>query len=406
MKHNSYTLCAIIGILIFTLNCKAQITRLEADHLKSSSINLVENLYTALNIIGDKNTPSLERKLIVNNALEQLFYNNEVIVEDDLLPAREEERNTKINEYLTNAHLFYYEDGVQFKLKNVAVSEVYKGDYLFTIVSFERTLNGRSAYLNMDLTNTYPRTAEVRCDKINGDWEVKIVSLNFEQAQGKYKKAEILDVIAEVEKDNDESYWVISSALYSLNNIDSVAALQKAESLIKEPNLIVQDAVASILTASTDIKHNAYFKNYCEAATGIRRFSGVRNYGIYLKNINDEKTIIDATDYLKKSAINKKNKWVRYYSAEAIYNKRNALMDQQNNLATDGDLTKAPAGLSKKKIESLIGKLQNHLLQIKNKETDETILSSYKDFIEETKTTFWKNIKYKFQNSKFKTKKA
>ncbi len=45
----------------------------------------------------------------------------------------------------------------------------------------------------MDLTNTYQRTAEVRCDKINGNWEVKIVSINFEQVQKNYQKAVIID---------------------------------------------------------------------------------------------------------------------------------------------------------------------------------------------------------------------
>jgi len=134
MKHYLYLLLTFTGLLIVTPICKAQITSLEAAYLKSSSTEIVECLYTALNVIGDKATPSLERKLIINNTLEQLFYNNNVIIEDDLLPARDEERNTKATEYLSNAHLFFYENGVQFGLKNVVTSEVYTGDYLFTIV--------------------------------------------------------------------------------------------------------------------------------------------------------------------------------------------------------------------------------------------------------------------------------
>jgi|GEM_PF-3497705 len=191
MKYHLYALLTIYSLI--ALKSNAQITQFEADNLKNTAVDLIENLYTALNIIGNKGTPSIERKLIINNTIEQLFYNTDVIIEDDLLPARDEERNTKAREYLTNAHLFYYEDGVQFELKNTAVSEVYTGDYLFTIVSFERTINGKSAYLNMDLTNTYKRTAEIRCDKINGDWELKIIGLNFEQAQENYQKAVIID---------------------------------------------------------------------------------------------------------------------------------------------------------------------------------------------------------------------
>ena len=191
MKYHLYALLTIYSLI--ALKSNAQITQFEADNLKNTAADLVENLYTALNLIGSKGTPSIERKLIINNTIEQLFYNTDVIIEDDLLPARDEERNTKAREYLTNAHLFYYEDGVQFELKNVAVSEVYTGDYLFTIVSFERTLNGKSAYLNMDLTNTYKRSAEIRCDKINGDWKLKIIGLNFEQAQSNYQKAVIID---------------------------------------------------------------------------------------------------------------------------------------------------------------------------------------------------------------------
>jgi len=181
----------------------------------------------------------------------------------------------------------------------------------------------------------------------------------------------------------DKSYLVISSALYGLNNIDSTLALQKAESLTKESNQRVQNAVASILSASAHKKYNSYFKNSYEASTGHTRFSAMNNYGTYLKNIQDEKTIIDVAGYLKERALQEKNKWLRYFAAKAIFNKRNDLMTQQIDLNGKHDLSKLPAGMNIQKIEALISKLDKHLLQIKSKETDETLLSYYKYFVEE-----------------------
>jgi len=179
----------------------------------------------------------------------------------------------------------------------------------------------------------------------------------------------------------DKSYLVISSALYGLNNIDSTLALQKAETLTKEPSIRVQSAVASIMTASADKKYNTYFKDYCDAATGYTRFAAIRNYGAYLKNINDEQTIADASEYLKECAQQEKNKWLRYYAAESIFIKRNELMKQQNNLIESGNSAKITKGLSEQKIGALVSKLDKHLMQIKDKETDETILSYYKHFV-------------------------
>jgi len=132
MNHYLYLLLTFAGLLIAIPSSKAQITNLEAAYLKSSSTEIVERLYTALNVIGDKATPSLERKLIINNTLEQLFYNKDVIIEDDLLPARDEERNTKAT--------------------------------------------------------------------VNGDWQLKIVSINFEQARNDYQLAIIIDAPKAPEK--------------------------------------------------------------------------------------------------------------------------------------------------------------------------------------------------------------
>jgi len=175
----------------------------------------------------------------------------------------------------------------------------------------------------------------------------------------------------------------LAAIIRALNKIDEKVGLQQAENLMEEKNFRVKNAVAATLSASSDVKYNSYFKSVCDEATGNSRYSAVRNYGKYLNNMNDENTITDVADYLKTWAQNGNKKWLRYYAAEAIYNKRNELMKQRNDIISKGAEAKTTTQLSEKKIEQLIDKLENHLMKIQEKETDETILSYYKYFVGE-----------------------
>ncbi len=238
------------------------------------------------------------------------------------------------------------------------------------------------AIKNIDIEDDYYNLDELKLKLMTiaeNDEKTKVRGAAIDKLSHKAFKTDAQSIAQFTE---DESYLVIASALYALNKLDPKLALEKAETLTKEKSLRLQNAVASTLSTATDAKYNSYFKDYCDASTGYSRFSAIRNYGSYLKNLADEKTIIEASEYLKKRAVDEKRKWLRYYAAEAIYNKRNDLMTQQNDLVNNKD-AKVPATLNKKTIESLISKLENYLVQIKNKESDETLLSYYKHFIGE-----------------------
>jgi len=165
---------------------------------------------------------------------------------------------------------------------------------------------------------------------------------------------------------NDSSYLVMSSGLYALNRIDSTLALKKAAKLTNEDNESIQHAVASILMHSSDASHNTFFKNYWQSATSYNRYTAVRNYGNYLSSISDFETSLKIAENLKESATTEKEKWLRYYAAEALYNKYKQL--QENGTA------------SKLKINELSDKIQSHLTKIIDTEPDQTVIEYYKQF--------------------------
>lgn len=165
---------------------------------------------------------------------------------------------------------------------------------------------------------------------------------------------------------NDSSYLVISSSLYALNRIDSVLATEKAAELKDENNKSVQHAVASILMNSDNVEHNNFFKNYWKSATSYNRFAAVRNYGNYLNSLSDMETSIEIAENLKESALTEKRNWLRFYAAEALYNKYE---QQQENLTN-----------AKPKNNKLSEQLSNHLKEIIETETDQIISEYYKQF--------------------------
>lgn len=164
----------------------------------------------------------------------------------------------------------------------------------------------------------------------------------------------------------DSSYLVMSSTLYALNRIDSTLALKAAVKLTNENNQSIQHAVASILMRSNDVAHFSFFKKYWDSASGYNRFTSVRNYGNYLNNITDLATSLKIAADLKESATSEKQKWLRYYAAEAMYNKYNKLQ---------GSTTDAKQSSNK-----LSDQLVNDLKAIIEAESDKTIGEYYKQF--------------------------
>jgi len=164
----------------------------------------------------------------------------------------------------------------------------------------------------------------------------------------------------------DSSYLVMSSSLYALNRMDSTLALKKAADLTNESNQGIQHAVASILMRSTEAAHHPFFENYWQSATSYNRYTAVRNYGNYLNNISDLDTSLKIVGNLETSAQTEKQKWLRYYAAEALYNKYNKLQENLTN--------------AKQTNNKLSEEIQNALNKIMAAETDQTVIEYYKQF--------------------------
>ncbi len=181
---------------------------------------------------------------------------------------------------------------------------------------------------------------------------------------------------------NDRSYRVSSSALMALSEINEDEAIKIAKTLEDEDNVNVKYAVGSAYAKTGDKAYNTYYQDLYEESRRYGKYTVVRLYGDYLKRINEENTILDATAFLKDKAINESQKWLRYRSAEAIYNTKITQLNRRNEIVTNLNAGNGSEldRLEIDKIERLVATLDTEINEIKSKETDDLVKNYYQYF--------------------------
>ncbi|GAB3571756.1 hypothetical protein GCM10027578_30570 [Spirosoma luteolum] len=165
----------------------------DRDEIAFQARTTIANLESLLTSITDSSNGESEVTQIMQNSYNisqnQLFYNDAIIVEDDINPAHRSATNTAdlpVDRYLNDLNLFYGKSSTKtIAFSKQITSSVMRSTgngngYFYVKVFFTSTFRGK----RIDSDSLYQpvdRVAELRADKSSGKWRTYITRLAFPQ---------------------------------------------------------------------------------------------------------------------------------------------------------------------------------------------------------------------------------
>ncbi|MEO6282944.1 MAG: tetratricopeptide repeat protein [Dyadobacter sp.] len=145
-----------------------------------------KGLNDLLNTIIFEDLGTFERKAIMadsyGNSPNKVFYDDKVIIEDDLNPEFTSAANTTdllVNKYLNNFDLFYPKSiDRTIYFSDFKVSDLKKSEYYYVKVYFKSHFKGQHVQINMPYQPTQ-RVAEIRAEKTGKKWTTYISQVAF-----------------------------------------------------------------------------------------------------------------------------------------------------------------------------------------------------------------------------------
>ncbi|WP_040006257.1 tetratricopeptide repeat protein [Fibrisoma limi] len=186
MKRNLYLLI-LAGLLMPGRSLAQGITTRDSEEIKLLAQRKVERgLSDFLNVLVDEDLEEAQRKEIVRKSLaldtpNRLFYNQDVIIEDDLQPERpiDQPLDLKIEKYLANLDLFYTKSSEPtIAFSNVKVSSVKERGYTYVKVFYTQLFKGKNNQSAVAF-RPVPRVAEMRAERVGKKWTVMIAQIGF-----------------------------------------------------------------------------------------------------------------------------------------------------------------------------------------------------------------------------------
>lgn len=124
--------------------------------------DLVGFLQYILNTVGDRNTSTRDKEVIINESYRKIFRDEEVQVEDDLLADRLVSINKDVQAYLKDVDFFFGHIQFDFQIVKVEPIVMANGQWSFKVET-NRTLKGTSLE-GEEVLNTQKRFIEINLD--------------------------------------------------------------------------------------------------------------------------------------------------------------------------------------------------------------------------------------------------
>ena len=186
-RNLSTSICILLGSLLAWPALAQPISSRDSDEIKLLAKRKVERgLNDLLNVLTFEDLEESQRKAIVarsyaDSIRNRLFYNTDVIIEDDLQPDRpiDQPVDLKVDKYLANLDLFYTKSvdrSVEFS--NVNVSAVKERVYPYVNVFYTQFFSGKNNRATAAF-RAVPRVAEVRAERVGKKWNVMIMQVGF-----------------------------------------------------------------------------------------------------------------------------------------------------------------------------------------------------------------------------------
>ncbi|MES2731452.1 MAG: tetratricopeptide repeat protein [Bacteroidota bacterium] len=173
-------------LLLFSLQqtvVAQDLTVKEGGEITYQAKRLVDEYQNLLNTVSNSDIGEADTKTIIENSYTDLankiFFNAEVIIQDDIDPRPDRVKDFSVNKYLNNLDLVYTkspENSIVFS--NITVSNVKNKDFYYIKVYFESTFNNRHRKLEIPY-KTIKRFALVRADKEGKKWKTYIIGISF-----------------------------------------------------------------------------------------------------------------------------------------------------------------------------------------------------------------------------------
>ncbi len=165
-----------------------ELNRRATDQIRALAREKVKALSDLLNAIANEDLTTYDRKYVVLNSYmpsnDQLFFNDGVIVEDDIDPthtAPAAGSDVIIDRYLSNLDLFYQKSTTNtIEFSNIVVGDVKAGEkYPYVKVFFTSHFKGKHKSITAPYQPTQ-RVAEFIAASVDDEWIVYITRLAFQ----------------------------------------------------------------------------------------------------------------------------------------------------------------------------------------------------------------------------------
>lgn len=101
---------------------------------------------------------------------------------------------------------------------------------------------------------------------------------------------------------NDSSYAVLGSAIIAITKMDSAQGVLIAKKYENEKNKDVLMTIAEVYVKYGNAENHEFFEKSVNKIKGYPKAGFIKQYGAYLKNINDDKILNTALDIMKQVA--------------------------------------------------------------------------------------------------------
>ncbi|MCK8495798.1 hypothetical protein M0L20_28285 [Spirosoma sp. RP8] len=165
------------------------VSKRDKDEITFQARSTIDNLRNLLNTLNTTGLTESEQNPIIQNSYlpnqDQLFYNDAIVVEDDIDPKHNSSDSTadfKVDRYLRNLILFYTKSDVPtIEFSRIVTSPVLEGkEYPYIKIFFTSAFTGKHTQIPVPY-QPVQRVAELRAEKMGGKWRTYIIRLGFVQ---------------------------------------------------------------------------------------------------------------------------------------------------------------------------------------------------------------------------------
>lgn len=273
----------------------------DRNDIRYFSYKTIKDYENLLRFITDKNLNYTDIQQLIKNsysdqslARSKIFYNNEVIIEDDLNPTFLEESqisDSRVESYLKDLDLFYTKaDTFTIDFADLKVSDVSQKEFIYTKVYFKSIFQGGHKNSEQDYA-TVERVATVRATMLDNKWKTFIMGISFfdpdrdSLVRDKSNYDQEQKTEENEKEDNAELERILSVADSAFNAGDFVTALQNyTEAMAIDPFDIdirkkIQTSIAKLREKEESISKNfELVYNKAIQAEKFREFTLAKEY--------------------------------------------------------------------------------------------------------------------------------